>query len=57
MHQNALKYQIMVDKQFNQNLHQPQLKMKIPIKIKLVVIIKMKYYLNAEMTYHMHQLK
>jgi hypothetical protein len=39
-HLNELEYQIMVGKQFNQNLHQLQLMMKILIKVMMAVIIK-----------------
>jgi hypothetical protein len=39
-HLSELGYQIMVDKQFNQNLHQLQLMMKILIKVMMAVIIK-----------------
>jgi hypothetical protein len=39
-HQSALKYPIMVDKQFNLNQHQLQLMMMKPIGIMKEVIVK-----------------
>ena len=56
-HQNVLEFQIMVDKQFIQNQHQLQLKMKTPVTVMMGVIIKSLYYLVVETTYHKHQLK
>jgi hypothetical protein len=39
-HPSELESQLKEDKQFNQNQHQPQLKMKIIIRLKQEAIIK-----------------